>query len=342
MARNYMHDITPQPGADDSDSGDEMTPAPAPIQERTIRDLRPSSARRKLQAPPRPMRDDEYAPPRRSRSRIGVWIAAVIALVILSGASLFILFPTTTITVVPRTQIISFDTSNPMTAYPQGAASGTLQYTVAAQTFEDSAVVAASGTEAAEEKASGNVTVYNDYSDQPVRLIKNTRFESAGKIFRIPASVDVPGKTATGPGTIEVTVFADQTGPEYNVSAGDFTVPGLKSSPDMYAKVYAKSTAPMGGGFTGQRPAVSSSVLDAAKAEVRDRLNDKAMQLAATAPAGFVAFPGLMAVSYESLPLTQEAAGSVRIREKATVTIPIFQADTFARAVAEAVEVACG
>ncbi len=271
------------------------------------------------------------------RSRWGVWIAAIIALIVLAVAALFVFFPSTSITVTPHTHTMTFDTSNPLTAYPAASATaGTIAYTVISQVFDDSAVVQANGTEHAEEKATGNITVFNETAKQ-ARLIKNTRFQnSAGLIFRIPASVDVPAAKGTAPGTINVTVFADQTGPKYNVNPDTFNVPGLKSSPE-YSKVYAKSTAAFTGGFSGDRPAVSPAVLESSKAEVRNRLTEKANELQKTAPQGSLTFPGLAAIAFETLAPTSEAGGGVRIHERATVTIPVFPTETFAHAVAQAV-----
>ena len=46
------------------------------------------------------------------------------------------------------------------------------------------------------QKAQGELTVYNNYSEAPQILIKNTRFQTEdGKIFRIGDSITVPGKT---------------------------------------------------------------------------------------------------------------------------------------------------
>lgn len=324
MARNYMQDIAP-----DSDE---------PIQERSIRDLRPSAARQRLQAP-RPEMRPEYTPQATRRtSRVGIWVAAIIALVALGCAAALLFIPSSSVAIVPRTHVVPFDASNPLTAYPAAtAATGTIPYTVMTQTFEDSAVLAASGTEHAEEKASGTITVYNE-TDRSMRLIKNTRFQSPeGLIFRIPASIDVPPASNGAPGTIRATVFADEAGPKYNIGPTDrFTLPGLRSSPD-FAKVYARSTAAFAGGFSGERPAVPSALLDSTKAEIRGRLEEKAAELWRTTPEGSIAFPGLAIVTYETLPTTPEPGDGVRVTERATVAIPVFDANTFASALARAV-----
>jgi len=84
------------------------------------------------------------------------------------------------------------------------------------------------------EKASGQITVFNDFNENTQRLIKNTRFEtSEGLIYRIQNSVVVPGQTVdssgkTVPGSIVVTVYSDQPGEKYNIGLTDFTIPGFK------------------------------------------------------------------------------------------------------------------
>jgi len=279
------------------------------------------------------------APPRKRGRAIGVWIAAVIVLLILGVIAFLVLFPSTSVTVVPRTQVVSFDASSPFTAYPEASAeAGTIAYGVLSQTFEDSAVVAASGTEEAEEQARGTMTVYNAHSEDKVPLIKNTRFQTPeGLIFRIAESIEIPGKTGTTPGSLNVQVFADQAGVEYNVGpVSRFTVPGLRTS-EMYENIYAESKSAFTGGFSGTRPAVTEAVLEAAQAEVRGRLQEKAQQLAATAPEGSIAFPGLLAVRFETLPAIEEGSGSVRISERATVSIPVFEENRLAQSIGQAV-----
>jgi hypothetical protein len=323
-------DLAPEPEASE--------PEPVVPPERSIRSIRPSANR--FRQVPRHERIENLGYEPRPRSRAGIWAAVFVAALVLALAAFLVLFPSTSVTVVPHAQVITFDASSPFTAHPESAAApGTIIYSVLSQSFEDSALVQANGTEEANDPASGNITVYNAYSDDEVELIKNTRFQTPdGLIFRIPATVKVPGREGNTPGSVEVTVFADQAGPEYNVGPFDrLTIPGLRSLPDMYAKVYAKSTSAFSGGFSGVRPAVSDAVLQAAQAEVRGRLQEKANQLALTAPEGSVAFPGLIAIEFESLTPTEESGGTVRINERANVAIPLFREDRFAQSIAEAV-----
>lgn len=335
MIRNYMQDITPP---EDEPIEPEPTPHLAP--ERSIRSIQPTAARVRLtrSAPPRPSTHEMRVP--RKTKRWGVWMAAGVSIVALTGAAILIFLPSTTITVVPHTQLVPFESVTTFTALPsENAPRDAIVYSVVSQVFEDSAVVAAGGLERVEEKATGVVTVYNEYSDSPVRLIKNTRFQAQnGLIYRIPASVDVPARKGATPGSIQVTVFADQVGENYNLPPQDkFTLPGLKSTPDMFAKVYAKSSSAFAGGFIGDRPAVAQATLDTARSEVRGRISKKAQQLAATATEGTFAFANLTNIVFETLPPTTESGGGVRIHEKATVNLPVFPVGPFSQSIARAV-----
>ncbi|MDP3965056.1 MAG: hypothetical protein Q8Q20_05400 [bacterium] len=90
-------------------------------------------------------------------------------------------------------------------------------------------------------KARGTVTIYNTYS-QTQPLIATTRLLSEdGRLFRTDETVNVPPG-----GTAQVTVTADQEGPEGEIGPGRFTIPGLWSG--LQDQIYAESTAPMTGG----------------------------------------------------------------------------------------------
>jgi hypothetical protein len=170
-----------------------------------------------------------------------------------------------------------------------------------------------------------------------VRLIKNTRFETPdGLVFRVPADVVVPGKTASNPGQTKITVIADQPGAKYNTGpVSRFTLPGLKSG-DMYSRVYAKSTTAMTGGFVGDEPGMAPGALNAAIAAVRSRLETKARESVDTLDTSdTIPLSDLMQITYETLPSTQEAGSGVRIHEKAHIEIPLIRADALAIVVAQ-------
>jgi len=127
-------------------------------------------------------------------------------------------------------------------------------------------------------KASGNIVIYNTYSSKSQKLVKRTRFETPdGKIYRIDKPVIVPGTTVQEgeiiPGSIEVTVYADIPGENYNIELTDFTIPGFKGDP-RFEKFYARSETPMNGGFSGVVKTASLEEIKYAREELQNSLKE--------------------------------------------------------------------
>ena len=374
MAKDYFQDIIPpgedsfppqsfkprplppQPPEEPAQEGPRSIPikTPPPGDDGAFDDAAPRGIR-SIQAParPRPYRpaiapttmERDFregppisggVPPHRS-SRLWMWAAAsVVVLCVVAGLLFF--FGSTTITVTPKSRTAVLN-SAPITAREGSSApEGTLSYTMQTFDLEDSEVVAAQGTTRVESKASGSITISNSYSATPLKFIKTTRFESPqGLVYRAASDIVVPGKKGNTPGSVTVTVVADQAGDAYNIGpTAKFTLPGLRSNAAMYAAVTAKSTAAMQGGAAGNQPGTAPGALEAAVALVRGRLEAKAHEAAAgQAKDDTFVFSELIAITYESLPATTEAGDSVRIHEKAHVRIPVFLKDAFAQAVSK-------
>lgn len=158
-------------------------------------------------------------------------------------------------------------------------ASSTIPFHLMTISGEESTELAATGEKNVSTKASGKIVIYNDFNTQNQRLIKNTRFQAPdGKIYRINESIDVPGqKTVDGklvPGSLEVTVYADAPGAEYNIDLTDFTIPGFKGSP-RYDKFYARSKTSMSGGFSGITKVVADTDVQKAREDLALTLKEK-------------------------------------------------------------------
>jgi hypothetical protein len=140
-------------------------------------------------------------------------------------------------------------------------------------------VVDSEKEEDVENKASGVITVYNEFNKEGQRLIQNTRFETSdGLIYRIKNSINVPGYTEAGgkknPGSVDVEVFADQAGDKYNIGKTDFKVPGFKGQ-EQYDFFYAKSKSDMTGGFTGVKNTVGKETFEANVNVLKKQIADK-------------------------------------------------------------------
>ena len=361
MAKDYFQDITPPATAGErkkqasTPSPTQPPPLPAPPistippapssalppepAERSIRNIPINTTRPRVRIEDMRDTNSTQTSSRKHGSRMWLWGGVVVALLALAALALIAMRPTT-VSVVPRSHAIHFDETARFTAYPSSLASeGTLAFTLESTTLEDSQVVSASGSERVEERASGTVTVFNDYSTDSVTLIKNTRFESPkGLIFKVPAEVVVPGKKGSVPGQIDITVIAESPGEKYNIAASSFTLPGLKPSADMFSKVTARSSLAMTGGFVGERPAIAASLEEATRAEIRDRLEQKARDsIDAKESETTMAFPELARISYETLPPTSEAGGGIRMHERARIEIPLFPRDQITHVIARSV-----
>ncbi|MEK7642482.1 MAG: hypothetical protein AAB392_01670 [Patescibacteria group bacterium] len=160
-------------------------------------------------------------------------------------------FSSARVSITPKTENIAV--SMTVEASSNSLSGDSVPYEIINFSKTKNMTVEASEEEMLERKASGKITIYNDFSKDPQRLIIRTRFESPeGLIYRIPESIVIPGKTASGPGSIEVEVFADESGEKYNIGKTDFTIPGFKNDSKRYNAFYAKSSREMTGGFVGK------------------------------------------------------------------------------------------
>lgn len=316
---------------------------------KTITDIIPPSRRRAMQVerpvdmtpppPPPPILNDSdeeepsegprYPRPMRSQKRGFPWKYAVAALVVLVIA-LFVLnaFAGAKVQISPA--IKETTVSGEFTA--TGSA-GDLPYERIEANTVVSESVPAEGTEEANDFAQGTITVYNA-QNKPQQLIKNTRFESpTGLIFRIRDSISVPAGSATTPGTLSVTVYADEGGEKYNIGATSFTIPGLKGS-ETFDMVYARSTESMAGGYSGVRASVSDSTrktrYEAMKPSIDSELTTA---LSEKIPEGYVLVPGAVWTTYESQP-DGVASGTVTLNQKGTAIAVVFPSESLGSAIA--------
>lgn len=194
-----------------------------------------------------------------------------------------------------------------------------------------------------QEKASGKVIIYNNYSKDSQRLIKNTRLEtSTGKIFRINESVVVPGVTTIegkiSPGQVEAVVYADAAGDEYNLGVSDFTIPGFKGDP-RYTKFFARSvaTSPLQGGFSGVVKVASEEDIIKAQLALKEELKKTSIEKAQSElPEAVTFFPGSLVLKFEEIPQNLSNEDKKKVAVKATVSLFFFDTVLLEKKIAEA------
>lgn len=279
-----------------------------------------------------------HLPHRRLRRRPRrFWLLAlgVVVVCALAGILLSTVFAGATVTVYPRTEVVTLPAS---IVAQKSAPVGSLNYETVEVSRTADILVPASGSRQVSRPASGLVTITNAYNTSSQRLIANTRFEAQdGKIYRIRDSVTVPGVKGTTVGSITATIYADSPGPSYNRdSATVFTIPGFKGDP-RYSKFSAKSEGAISGGFIGEEPAVAESDLAAAKATLQQQLDAQVRAAAAESiKEGYSAIPGTLAVNYGDLTQTPAEGNKAKLSQTATALGAVVRQADFASAIARA------
>jgi hypothetical protein len=277
---------------------------------------------------------------KRGPKKTRIWIV-ILVVSILALAAYHVFFSVASLTVTPVRAVVGV--SHTFTAVKDGSpdsGSADIEYKTMRLENEDSQKVSSTGEEEVEEKASGNIVIFNNYSSKDQRLIKNTRFATPdGLEYRIPQSVIVPGIHESDgvdiPGSIEVTVFADQPGEEYNLGLTDFVIPGFEDDPEQYDSFYARSKTPMQGGFVGTRMKVSDIDKATALEEVHARLEIELRSSAdSEIPRDYFELVDGALIEFESLQNT-ESDGSVTLNEKAVLTAIIINKGDLSRLIAE-------
>lgn len=219
-------------------------------------------------------------------------------------------------------------------AYADPAITG-LSFETMQLSVDDSAKVVPTGVSSGGQKSSGKITVYNNYSNAPQKLITNTRFETKeGKIFRIKEPIVVPGM-----GMIETMVYADQAGDSYNIEASDFTVPGLKGGP-RFEKVFAKSKTAMTGGSSGNIMLVKKEDIESVRVSLREKTKARLLtMLSNQKPEGYLLFDDAIKVEYEENSENPKGGQSsehpMNFNIKAVATGYLFKKDSLSKALVD-------
>jgi hypothetical protein len=267
------------------------------------------------------------------------WLVIALAIgsiVIMSSVALSLLFAGATVTIYPKQDTVVVNAT--FTAEENGQNGAVPIEKVTIDRTKERSVVAL-GEQEVEERATGVLTIYNNYSETPQRIIRRTRFESSdGHIFRIEEGVEIPGKATDGtPGTVEVTVRAEEPGEEYNVPAGKFSIPGYEGYPQAEL-IYAESKDAMSGGFKGIRRSVGEEERAKVLAELENELRDELQAAAFSSsdnPEGYRLFKEGVFLEFVALPDGTAEADKVTIRLQGKLHGVLFPEDILAKRLAQ-------
>lgn len=273
--------------------------------------------------------EEKKRKPRKSNmKKYLILIGSIITLVLFFA--IFSSLNSATVTIKPKIESSAFNEEIVIEDLSTRKNNESLGYRVIELAKESEKVVEAQSEELVQEKAFGEITIFNEYSENNQTLIENTRFESEdGKIYRIQESISVPGYTESGgeiiPGQITVTVYADEEGEEYNLESGNFTIPGFEGQ-EPYDFFYAETETSISGGFDGVRKIVSDEDIEIATTELQEDVRDKLLQeLNDQVTEEFYIHQNEDSFSFDNIEQEQmEDSDNVRLKLKGRVSAKIF------------------
>jgi len=190
--------------------------------------------------------------------------------------------------------------------------------------------IKAEGKKPISKKAQGTITVYNNYSTEPQKLSPETRFESlSGKIFKLDSNgATIPGKKDEEPGSIELTVYAQHPGSDYNIDITDFTIPGFKESGllEKFNTIDAVSLKPCTGGIIGEESVVNEEQKKNAVNEMESDLKKNLVEkLEAQKTEKVILVDKSIQVVFKEPILSDEKEGEITIKQEAQIFAVVIE-----------------
>lgn len=227
-------------------------------------------------------------PRNNNKHRYMLWSLAIFSIMFCFFA-ISIFFSTAHVVVNPKMAELTLDEN---LSASKDSKNGALAFDLIVIDGVESASVVSGEQKDKSETATGSVVIYNTFSSSAQILSVDTRLEgSNGKIYKTKNKVVVPGILKDGkPGSVEVGIYAEEAGEEYNSNPLDFKIFGFRGSPK-YSKFYARSKGDITGGFKGKVPAISDSEKTNLLVEMKEKLEAKLLRKSIEEiPAGFVLF----------------------------------------------------
>ena len=269
-----------------------------------------------------------YESEKRSGGGKAIWYVAVLCILGLVF-SLSFFFSNAKVVVTPRSGNIEINKL--VVANKNPLDNKSLSFDVVTLSGEETVSVSNTEKKYIERKATGKVTIYNNNGPEVQKLLIDTRLEAPdGKIYKTVKPVVVPGKQGTKPGSIEVDIYADVAGEEYNKPQTDFKIFGFKGNPK-YQTIYAKSVGEITGGFKGETFALSKEEEVKQNEELETKLKSSLLTKArAELPEGFVIYDDAVILEKGS-PEVIDSEGSSSLKMKGKLHAFIFKEENLTR-----------
>jgi hypothetical protein len=251
--------------------------------------------------------------------------ACIAVIAIVGGYYLSTLFATVTVKITPRQETVTIAGSFEASRAPADG----IEFSVIKLEETATKQVPASGQVKVETKATGVVTITNNYSTAAQKLVAGTRLETkTGLIFKLDNTITVPGQSKKGSvitsGSISVKVTASAIGSQYNVGMTSFKIVGFKGTP-RYDKFAVQTKTAIAGGKQGLENVVKEAdriaTANSLQLELKDQVSKKAkLQI----PKDFIIFDDGVIISYTDQIQNGTTDGVAIVSVKATMIALLF------------------
>ena len=184
-------------------------------------------------------------------------------------------------------------------------------------------------------KARGEITLYNEYAKTPQKITVGSFItDENGKSYKIDSTVTIPGYTVDKrakmvPGQVVAGITSFLAGEAYNGSPNSFSITSFKNT-DKYKKIYGELKTPLTGGIAGLVYVVDDKEKELILKDVstsEDRLMKK---LNALVPTGYILYPNAVDFSYDLGDSTFSKIPDAKIDVKGTLKAILLKNDDLA------------
>lgn len=208
-----------------------------------------------------------------------VWLLVVAA--IAAAGWLYWAFPK--VNIILNLESEEHQTETNVNAVGEDKTEGDIDLTVTTLEKTGSKTVPATGSKDIGEKASGNITLVNQYSTNSQAVPAGSLLVASGGMrFVTTTGVVIPGaditvegstNTLNKSGRVQVAIVAENPGAQYNLESGRLTIEGITDGKD--GKVFAESPS-TSGGLSETRTVVAATDIENAKNDLMSELTNQA------------------------------------------------------------------
>jgi len=188
------------------------------------------------------------------------------------------------------------------------------------------------------EKAKGEITLFNEYSNKVQKITAETFIsDEKGKTYKFDSTVSIPGYTEDKakkitPGQVTASVTAFLPGEAYNGNPESFSVNSFKGT-DKFKKIYGKAKTSISGGMTGLVFLLGEEEKADLLLKTSTSKEKLLRKLSAQVPQGYLLYPDAVGFTYELGENTVSKTPDAKIEMKGTLSAVLIKESELSNAI---------